>query len=270
MADVKISALPASTVPLAGTEVLPIVQSGATKKTSVESVLTSVQPSGTANGVTYLNGSKVLTSGTALTFDGTNLGVGPTTPESRLDLGSGALRFKAALGGTGNYGNIVAHNTLANTNPATNIRFIRDVASAGNDGAICFDTVDVERSRINSSGQVLVGTTSAAGLTTNNAPVVAGIFRSFSGSVSAASGTATTLFTASTQIAVYMVNIWVNTDLISYSESAIVSTQGGGAVRVDIIADGSTVTISNSGYAIQGAQASGAPQTIFYSVTRIA
>jgi hypothetical protein len=35
MADTKISALPASTVPLAGTEVLPIVQSGATKQVSV-------------------------------------------------------------------------------------------------------------------------------------------------------------------------------------------------------------------------------------------
>jgi hypothetical protein len=33
---------------------------------------------GTANGVTYLNGSKVVTSGSALTFDGTNLGVGVT------------------------------------------------------------------------------------------------------------------------------------------------------------------------------------------------
>ena len=31
---------------------------------------------GTANGVAYLNGSKVLTTGSALTFDGTNLGVG--------------------------------------------------------------------------------------------------------------------------------------------------------------------------------------------------
>jgi hypothetical protein len=35
MADTKISALPASTVPLAGTEVLPIVQSGSTKQVSV-------------------------------------------------------------------------------------------------------------------------------------------------------------------------------------------------------------------------------------------
>jgi len=35
MADTKISALPASTTPLAGTEVLPIVQGGATKQVSV-------------------------------------------------------------------------------------------------------------------------------------------------------------------------------------------------------------------------------------------
>jgi hypothetical protein len=32
--------------------------------------------SGTANGVTYLNGSKVLTSGSALTFNGSTFGVG--------------------------------------------------------------------------------------------------------------------------------------------------------------------------------------------------
>jgi len=31
---------------------------------------------GTANGITYLNGSKVLTSGSALTFDGTDMGIG--------------------------------------------------------------------------------------------------------------------------------------------------------------------------------------------------
>lgn len=35
MADAKISALPASTTPLAGTEVVPIVQSGVTKQVSV-------------------------------------------------------------------------------------------------------------------------------------------------------------------------------------------------------------------------------------------
>jgi hypothetical protein len=38
LADVKISGLPASTVPLAGTEVLPIVQGGATKQVSIANI----------------------------------------------------------------------------------------------------------------------------------------------------------------------------------------------------------------------------------------
>jgi hypothetical protein len=37
-------------------------------------------PLGTANGVLYLSGSKVVTSGSGLTFDGTNLGVGTISP----------------------------------------------------------------------------------------------------------------------------------------------------------------------------------------------
>ena len=50
---------------------------------------------GTANGVTYLNGSKVLTSGSALQFDGTNLGVG-ATPSAWNTAGGAALQVKNA------------------------------------------------------------------------------------------------------------------------------------------------------------------------------
>jgi hypothetical protein len=39
---------------------------------------------GTANGVTYLNGSKILSSGSALTFDGTNFGIAATSPAAPL------------------------------------------------------------------------------------------------------------------------------------------------------------------------------------------
>jgi hypothetical protein len=49
MADKKISALPASTTPLAGTEVLPIVQSGATKQVSVADL--TAGRTQTSNGV---------------------------------------------------------------------------------------------------------------------------------------------------------------------------------------------------------------------------
>jgi hypothetical protein len=104
MADKKISALTSASTPLAGTEVLPIVQSGATVKVSVENVLTSIQPSGIANSVVYLNGSKVATTGGVLLFDGTNLGVG-TTPAYRADVVSpaGAQNiFRAGQSGVSN------------------------------------------------------------------------------------------------------------------------------------------------------------------------
>ena len=48
---------------------------------------------GTANGVTYLNGSKVLTSGSALTFDGTNFGVNSS---STIDGGRLSVAFSGS------------------------------------------------------------------------------------------------------------------------------------------------------------------------------
>jgi hypothetical protein len=41
---------------------------------------------GTANGVLFLNGSKVATSGSAFVFDGTNVGIGTSTPGSPLEV----------------------------------------------------------------------------------------------------------------------------------------------------------------------------------------
>jgi hypothetical protein len=52
---------------------------------------------GTANGVTYLNGSKVLTSGSALTFDGTRFFVG-TTAVTTSSTQSGEVYSTGALG----------------------------------------------------------------------------------------------------------------------------------------------------------------------------
>lgn len=70
MADTKISALPASTTPLAGTEVLPIVQSGATKKVSVADLTAGRAISATQ--VTLTTGSVVIgTSGQGIDFSAT-------------------------------------------------------------------------------------------------------------------------------------------------------------------------------------------------------
>jgi hypothetical protein len=48
---------------------------------------------GTANGVTYLNGSKVLTSGSALVFDGSALGIGTSSISGKLSLNETDLPF---------------------------------------------------------------------------------------------------------------------------------------------------------------------------------
>jgi hypothetical protein len=82
MADKKISQLTAlSAANLApSTDVLAIVDTSATetKKVTAKDLVDGALNGGTANGVLYLNGSKVATSGSAFVFDGTNLGLGVT------------------------------------------------------------------------------------------------------------------------------------------------------------------------------------------------
>ena len=77
MADTKISALTAATTPLAGTEVLPIVQSGATKKVSIADVTAGRSVSAasiSASSTSAVAGSfSRTTSGTdAISFSGTS------------------------------------------------------------------------------------------------------------------------------------------------------------------------------------------------------
>ena len=85
MADTKISALTAVTTPLAGTEVLPIVQSGSTKKVTVDEMIAAqlaaniVTEAGTSRTLTAADNQKVIycTSGSAVTITcATGLGAG--------------------------------------------------------------------------------------------------------------------------------------------------------------------------------------------------
>ena len=87
MADVKISALTLATTPLAGTEVLPIVQSGVTVKVAVSNLTAGRSVSATAVAIT---GS---TSGTATIVTPAVAG----TPTITLPIVTGTL---ATLAGT--------------------------------------------------------------------------------------------------------------------------------------------------------------------------
>ena len=133
---------------------------------------------GTANGVAYLNGSKVLTTGSDLAFTSTGLGIGTGSPSVKLDLVSSSAdvsRFTGGGGGTytsylrnsyPTYSNSQAYNldyefyngsTVVST---ARIQTFREASSVSTSMRF-FTTPDAgtvtERMRITSSGNLLIG-----------------------------------------------------------------------------------------------------------------
>jgi hypothetical protein len=109
---------------------------------------------GTANGVTYLNASKVLTSGSALTFDGTNLGLGIATPTANQgnalhinDATQSALRLTNSTSGT------------ASTNGVNIALFTNDFYINNQGGPTIFFNSGSEQMRLTSTG-LGIGTSS--------------------------------------------------------------------------------------------------------------
>jgi hypothetical protein len=122
MADVKISNLPASTTPLAGTEVLPIVQSGTTVKVSV------------AN----LTAGRAISSGRA-TIDTLTIGLGgQTTVATNTAMGFEVLN-SASLTGANNvavgYRALIANTTGANNNAVGSLALSSN--TTGNNNNAC-------------------------------------------------------------------------------------------------------------------------------------
>jgi hypothetical protein len=127
---------------------------------------------GTANGVTYLNGSKVLTSGSAITFDGTNLGVGTASPTTKIQ----ANIASATAYTTSSDGNIftVQNETASGyagirflSEPASGnsgIAAINSFAPATGDSTLTFSTRQAatlaEKLRIDPTGNVGIGSSS--------------------------------------------------------------------------------------------------------------
>lgn len=178
MADKKISALTAATTPLAGTEVLPIVQSGATVKVSIADVTagravsaTSITtglgaagtPAYTFTGDTNTGMWSPAADTIAFSEGGTeamrinssgNVGIGTNSPAERLTVNSASSEFAIQWSGPGN-------------------EWV--LGSAANRGYIRNKTASVETLTILNTGNVGIGTTTpttslqvAGGFITNN------------------------------------------------------------------------------------------------------
>jgi hypothetical protein len=136
---------------------------------------------GMANGVAYLNGSKVLTTGSALTFDGTNLGIGTSSPATKLDVVDAAnfapIRLTGAAGTTVRFD--TTRNFTVNRNwiigcdyvseggfaliPSTALgggTFLNPVYQVSAVGVHTWASGASERMRLDSSGNLGIGTSS--------------------------------------------------------------------------------------------------------------
>jgi len=106
----------------------------------------------TANGVVFANSTSSLTTGTALTFDGANFGIGVATATQKLHISgaSSANIYGRWSNGTQElYAGISSSNTIL-------------LGSLSND-PVLFYANSSERMRIDTSGRLLVGGTSASG-----------------------------------------------------------------------------------------------------------
>jgi hypothetical protein len=155
----------------------------AVSATTLSASSTVTLSGGTANGVAYLNGSKVVTSGSALTFDGTNLTasgvrIGYATNLFGTD---GTLSNYSASNGVYLNGNSAGWLRLSGdgTN-ATNITVFG--ATAGSANQIQFSANGSEQMRLTSTGLGIGTSSPAAKLDLSANAVIMGYFRSSGGS----------------------------------------------------------------------------------------
>jgi hypothetical protein len=112
---------------------------------------------GTANGVAYLNGSKVVTSGSALTFDGTNFKTTGSVLAGGAVPASGAGVTLAYNGSTTGY--IYAYDWSASSYKTLNIAGGTIDISAASNTQVTFGVNGSEQMRLNSTG-LGIGTSS--------------------------------------------------------------------------------------------------------------
>jgi hypothetical protein len=200
-----------------------------------------------------------------------NLGIGTTAPAVRLDVSGGAIRGQA-LDATGTPalftstgGGVLYHN-------GSGAAVLRAYANgSGTAGELIFNTNAAERMRIDSSGDVGVGTTApTTGSMSNLATLNAGIFITHRGSVSATTAVATTIAVgAGANNVTYIVSCGVAAgDPVNYSAVAIVSGDAG-TFRVTALQTAALMAISVSGTNIQATQTSGGTQPIQFCITRV-
>jgi len=177
---------------------------------------------GTANGVGYLNGSKVLTTGSALVFDGANLGVGTGSPAYKLDV----------AGADGNGIRYSTGSVSALLAVASSTAFI----GSGTNHPVAFAVNATEQMRLNSTGLGIGNNNPTAKLDVTGTAAI-------SGAVTLSGGTANGVMylNASKQITTGSALVFDGTNL---GIGTVVPTSGAGVTIGNDASSSATVKLS--------------------------
>jgi hypothetical protein len=119
----------------------------------------------TANGVVYASSTSALTTGSALVFDGTNLSIGTNSAKNKLSVQGGNFSFQnATTSGSTSVGYINGYSDIFGSQYELG-RIDFQTGAFADSGFILFSTKTgagalTERMRLDSSGNLLLGTTS--------------------------------------------------------------------------------------------------------------
>jgi hypothetical protein len=112
---------------------------------------------GTANGVAYLNGSKVVTSGSALTFSGSELGVNATSTDASMSIQALTANYASVLSLVANNDNGAQYNNISSSTSGGTVHWrIGGVAGVSQ---LPFSIAGTEQMRLTSTG-LGIGTSS--------------------------------------------------------------------------------------------------------------
>ena len=145
MANSKISALTSATTPVAGTEVLPIVQSSTTVKLAISDLTPGLSTitvakggtgltSGTSGGVPYYSASTTIASSAALAANALVIGGGAGVAPSTITTGTGVV---TALGvNTGTAGSVLVNGGVLGTPSSGTVTNLTGTASININGTV--------------------------------------------------------------------------------------------------------------------------------------
>ena len=189
-----------------------------------------------------------------------NVGIGTSSPSAPLHVKSGANNDNSIITIEG------ATNNIFELGYATQGAFLNSAAG----DPMVFRINETERMRIDSSGNLLVGTTSTAGVATNTKLVLGGIFSTHRSNASVANATTTTIATLPSGDGNYIVSAALlgSSSPAAYNEVAIVGVSGSSST-ITTLQNASALNLSMSGLNLQVYHNQGATQTILFSILRI-